>query len=578
VVASRTKTTFIKYLEITFPGKFKLHKPTSSDNEFGSFSCVCCGKTDISGNPTGLKNRASKHLSSSKCKAGAKLSKASRSAMSFFKRANFQMHVPGPSTMVPTINVEAEWVCQGFWKRTIVIGNHVYDTALLLDAAPNETDDFYPVEGHSFEVEHSSGTLRMVRGTYKHRKCSGFALNEDKTRCATDWCCAWCTSIQSSQVFRKRLRRASEGLLKDHTKMNIKYLRRSQLVARVRGHSYSLKKIRKQMSWVRFNHLKSMARFKSYRDAAAEIKSDMQKGNVYGMIENIKILALNGTFEKRKTLHHYLIDTLANAVRQEKVDSGENKFATRGNRYHKSTKNLAATLRLSNGPKCTDLLRANLGGPHDRSLRGYIKKKTIQFQMYGMKKENFVNLRKMYAAILDSDPTIVKSGERMLCMAAEDETPIRSEPAYNPVTDTIDGLCGKTFPGHKCDCEYKVVVGDPKDDDGENTAYNTLVNGICESVFATYVSAIVIVPLCKKLPNAVVYVQPTCNRFDATPHVASKWATLNEMFKEVISDHLPLDLNGHGSDGDGRRALLQLKDMYDAHSDEKAYTLKVILI
>jgi hypothetical protein len=50
------------------------------------------------------------------------------------------------------------------------------------------------------------------------------------------------------------------------------------------------------------------------------------------------------------------------------------------------------------------------------------------------------------------------------------------------------------------------------------------------------------------------------------------------MFKEVISDHLPLDLNGHGSDGDGRRALLQLKDMYDAHSDEKAYTLKVILI
>lgn len=129
-------------------------------------------------------------------------------------------------------------------------------------------------------------------------------------------------------------------------------------------------------------------------------------------------------------------------------------------------------------------------------------------------------------------------------MVAEDETPCRPEPSYNFATDRIEGLCGPAISDHKCDNTHFIEVGDPADDRGDDTAFNRIVHGIRESVFATYVSIIVIVPLTKKLPNVIVYAQATCNRFAATPHVASKWDEVCDMFDEVVSSTLPLDLTG----------------------------------
>eukprot|EP00466_Bigelowiella_natans_P002057 jgi/Bigna1/80217/fgenesh1_pg.69_\ len=512
---SKPKTSVVDCLEEHHPNEIK-HRA-----EDERFVCTTCD-SDMSSDPRGLLQRATFHLRSSGCKRVEGKKKESQRAMSFFRRAGFKLKVPGPSFVKPMIHIDPNLACKGFWFEEVVTGKHTCDPSMLLDSVPHPGDNCHPVEGQRFEVIGADGKKVSMAGTFMHENCNGFCLNAEEIGPSKHWMCGHCERTPRDDVFQKRLKRASQSHLKDRSKIDTKRLRRSQLVDRLRTSSSKLRKERGIHSWTRFTFAESRCKHKKQRDDAAEAKANLKKGNVHGLMENTKRLSLEGAFKKRKVLHNYLMDTIGLAVRQmDSDDSGDAKLM-RGVRHHKSTKRLFMALQLQNGPK-----ESSFSGP-------------------------------------------------IFCVASEDETPVRPEPQRDPVTDTTDGLCGKATADHKCDPLHETAVGDPSNDDGDDAAWNRTLRGLSTSVFSTHVSIIETVPLTDLLPHVCIHIQPTCNRFDATPHVAEKWKQLLKVFEEVISSRLPIHLVGNGSDGDARRALMQLLDTHKAHSSELAHTLNAV--
>ena len=140
--------------------------------------------------------------------------------------------------------------------------------------------------------------------------------------------------------------------------------------------------------------------------------------------------------------------------------------------------------------------------------------------------------------------------ELIPCELSEDETGIVPMLEYDEETDSVMGSCGWRNEDHQCDPDFAPVIGDD---------WDNLIFIMKNCVAATYARVIMVNPCVPFLKPAVVFASCTCNKFRHHGHrgdVVSQWDATLKCFDEYLTP-LGLFFTGRGSDGDGRRYLLQ---------------------
>ena len=135
----------------------------------------------------------------------------------------------------------------------------------------------------------------------------------------------------------------------------------------------------------------------------------------------------------------------------------------------------------------------------------------------------------------------------------KDESTVPGASTYNQRLDSIVGYCGKKGDGHECDDECCIVIGDGDD------AFKIIRDAHETQQLAGYLALAVIVPLDERLPRIALVAHATCNRFTAVWQ-RRQWRRIEALADELVSPHLGW-LEGHGSDGDERRAKLMKEEM-----------------
>ena len=147
----------------------------------------------------------------------------------------------------------------------------------------------------------------------------------------------------------------------------------------------------------------------------------------------------------------------------------------------------------------------------------------------------------------------------------KDESTVPGASQYNQRLDSIVGFCGKKGDCHECDDECSIVIGNGED------AYEIIQKAHDEQQLAGYLALVVIVPLDERLPRIALVAHATCNRFTATWQ-RKQWQRMEALANELISPHIGW-LEGHGSDGDERRAKLMKQDMCKLPTDAGRFGL-----
>jgi hypothetical protein len=137
---------------------------------------------------------------------------------------------------------------------------------------------------------------------------------------------------------------------------------------------------------------------------------------------------------------------------------------------------------------------------------------------------------------------------------SEGQGALRDGCEYNQRLDSLVGTCGNKGEFHQCDVDASVVIGEGDD------VYEKILQAHRTQQLAGYLSIAIIVPLCKKLPSIVICAFATCNRFTAE-WVRRLWQRIEAGVAQFVSPILG-PFEGHGSDGDARRAKLQWEDMH----------------
>lgn len=109
------------------------------------------------------------------------------------------------------------------------------------------------------------------------------------------------------------------------------------------------------------------------------------------------------------------------------------------------------------------------------------------------------------------------------CLAAEDETGIKKLVMYDQKTDHLIGFCGKSGTPHQCTTDLDLRAGN---------SYSELKGIFDTHDIAGNCRVIILNPLHKSLPSAVVFLQATCNRF-VTDDVRQQWHRLRELYVQT---------------------------------------------
>lgn len=165
---------------------------------------------------------------------------------------------------------------------------------------------------------------------------------------------------------------------------------------------------------------------------------------------------------------------------------------------------------------------------------------------------NFQHVSKMWKPLVEARRKThpEEDSDLVPCEMSEDETGIVANLQYDEQTDSVVGSCGWQEEGHTCDPDFTPVIGDD---------WDNLVRIIQTCVRSTYARVIMVNPLVKWLKPAVVYTNCTCNKFKHSGHrgdVVSQWSTTLHQFDKHLTP-LGFSFTGRGSDGDGRRYILQ---------------------
>ena len=92
------------------------------------------------------------------------------------------------------------------------------------------------------------------------------------------------------------------------------------------------------------------------------------------------------------------------------------------------------------------------------------------------------------------------------------------------------------------------------------TGYEIITYAFKNCVIGHYARFIIENPLHEKIPDLVVVVHPTCNRFDPN-FFHRQWKKIEDLWKKHV-EHFLGPIIGHSLDGDSRGRMLMLKDYY----------------
>jgi hypothetical protein len=149
---------------------------------------------------------------------------------------------------------------------------------------------------------------------------------------------------------------------------------------------------------------------------------------------------------------------------------------------------------------------------------------------------------------------------------SEDETNIKPEVSWNPITDELEGFCGRLgecpepnkckcdLEHHRCEDNFRVSVGPA------NTAFDAIVHWFEVCRVGSYARVIMINPLHPHLPKVPVFISCTCNRFSHVD-VQFQWDALDALCAKCNLVDVLGPCVGHASDGDDRRRKLMLADL-----------------
>ena len=491
------------------------------------------------------------HLNSSKCKSKTNGS-LTRNMFDFYKHGQ-QASLPSGS------NKMHNKICRGFWLNELMIDNVKYDVKELAGYRRNTNYKWYWQETNPFTLYETANNEQQCHagdwsglvmlegvndpivvpgGTFRHVHCNEGCLGADNLP-LKDFMCVNCKSIANDSQFIAALKRANNRKDVDSNspdKTNIRYLQVDKALTRC-------EKIYKDNRMMRLK-IHTLQRTIDRQKAREDKLSDAAKqGDIKKMIFQLCDLIENGVEEDKPHFLAYILDMVNNAWHHMNGTSN-------GIRYHESTKNIFTAMRIMVGPRATRLLRNNIGGPSATTVETKIRQTRTQTDI-GVSHNNFIAAAKMYRGQL-SKLNNYKEGELVIVEMAEDETGVIPKPEWDPHTDTIIGLCGPDIPEHKCvsdyGCRYK-IGNDEYSEQKLINSYELLRTG-------TYARALILNPLVSSMSRKIVFIQATCNKFDATPHVAEQWRDLDALFDQYV---LPegLMLVGHASDGDARRFTLQ---------------------
>jgi hypothetical protein len=296
------------------------------------------------------------------------------------------------------------------------------------------------------------------------------------------------------------------------------------------------------------------------------------RGDAKVLIENIIACEKAGKFKGRATLYNFIADL----VRSLKLRKDERGTHSRAMRFHESSKRVFAALKEMGGPKVLRFLHETLEAPAESTVRAQIRRDKIDYAP-GVQRGHFEAIGKVPSA-MHWNALPLPTGALLTCASRtmpwqlyakikaskgitekvgfelqKDESTVPGASQYNQRLDSIVGNCGKKGAGHECDDECCIWIGE--DDD----AYDIIKKAHEEQQLAGYLALVVVVPLDERLPRIALVAHATCNRFTAAWQ-RRQWRRMEALADELISPHIGW-LEGHGSDGDERRAKLMKEDM-----------------
>ena len=123
----------------------------------------------------------------------------------------------------------------------------------------------------------------------------------------------------------------------------------------------------------------------------------------------------------------------------------------------------------------------------------------------GEREDQFEYIASVYQNVLTSCE--ISTGTAP-CLIAEDEIFVKRSMRWVAKQDILLGFCGPKA-DHACISDFVVKVGDFP------TAYERVVCAFKDNMIAHYARILIINPHQSRLPRLVVFIQLTCNSFDA---------------------------------------------------------------
>ncbi len=438
-------------------------------------------------------------------------------------------------------------LCAGFVKRSLTISGKVHDISYIYTEASAQGAPY-----------HVSGELFTNEGTTYHGVLrSNHCLKTAITFVGITGVCSACSNIPNKAFKRKVTARAKTTQLCAQTR-NDNLTREAAIV--LKTHFVSKFNTERNKNYLlALDLVRAQARLVSQKDRMVQ---DAKRGDLRALVHRLQTAQEEGEAVNNTLTRQLILDAAHNM-----------NVLTRGADYTPATHGFWHVVRLWGSPKLYNFLVANMTGPKERTVKTWLAKSRCPVPV-GLTDAYFEWLAHVYENEIKQQKINVPDGEWILTLAAEDETSIIDKLFYNQAQDTVSGACGLSCEQgcarvqacecanrHQCDpAVHLYVIGN---DDG---AYDRLVTYLSTVRVGTMARAIMLNPLLKKLSRMVVLYTPTCNSFTAADYVWPQWKLLRELFSRHLT-RLRMLLIGGSSDGDRRRAALQMAESRSKHGE-----------
>jgi len=449
--------------------------------------------------------------------------------------------------------------CVGFWftkyaptsrqkghehiaAQRLVVHDAAYDTG-------GENRAFYGVRGYEAEVFRKNGKARAVRGTFRARGKRACAISAKGAEVFPNGTCKNCALLEYNRELARWVKRSMQQAQEVAKGVDV-----AQAEPKCNHAYYTLPQATQKLEEVvAAKRLAERDNERLRRELHAEqsrtvdILPLLEQRRMEGVGEAIcwkmmqkkeegKILA------KDKNMLAMMYNQAENLGRE-----GTAK------RHCDEVKNLHGAVAVKWNQGASNFLSTNLNGPSETTVKRWLP---THIYAGGYKETEVIvkDLKKIYEALITKHN--LPRGKIGVWLG-EDETRIRAEPCYDEKTDSIAGFCGrKCGKGeHECTLRGHCYIGV-----GGTEGYEKILEAMTQNQVATMGRCMMFIPLHRKLPAAVVFLAPTCNKFTAEGYVDPQWKAVREICNRVLGPVVGRII-GHASDGDARRRKLMLKYM-----------------